>query len=228
MRIVFVRHGHPNYENDCLTPLGKQHAEAAAERLLEENIQRIYSSTCGRALETAAPLAEKTGLEVIRCDFMREITWGSKNGRELFHDGHPWDTADRMIAEGESLVEPDWAAREPFRDNAVVDCVEGIAKATDEWLAGLGYVRRGQYYLVEEPRWDTVAAFGHGGASTAILSHLLNLPFPFVCSHMGPDYTGITILNLSGERGTLVSPRVVMLNDAKHIRHLRIQNVYNR
>ena len=34
MRIVFVRHGHPNYENDCLTPLGKQHAEAAAERLL--------------------------------------------------------------------------------------------------------------------------------------------------------------------------------------------------
>lgn len=81
---------------------------------------------------------------------------------------------------------------------------------------------------MEEPRRDTVAAFGHGGASTAILSHLLNLPFPFVCSHMGPDYTGITILNLSGEKGALVSPRIVMLNDAKHIRHLRVQNVYNR
>ena len=82
MRIVFVRHGHPNYENDCLTPLGRQHAEAAAERLMEENIQRIYSSTCGRALETAAPLAAKTGLEVIHCDFMRRTPCRAGLGAE--------------------------------------------------------------------------------------------------------------------------------------------------
>ena len=34
MRILFVRHGHPNYEKDCLTELGHLHAEAAAKRLL--------------------------------------------------------------------------------------------------------------------------------------------------------------------------------------------------
>ncbi len=26
MRIIFVRHGHPNYERDCLTELGVKHA----------------------------------------------------------------------------------------------------------------------------------------------------------------------------------------------------------
>ena len=35
MRILFVRHGHPNYEKDCLTDLGHLHAAAAAERLSE-------------------------------------------------------------------------------------------------------------------------------------------------------------------------------------------------
>ncbi len=33
MRIIFVRHGEPNYELDCLTETGKKQAEAAARRL---------------------------------------------------------------------------------------------------------------------------------------------------------------------------------------------------
>ena len=30
MKIIFVRHGHPNYQLDCLTELGHPQAEAAA------------------------------------------------------------------------------------------------------------------------------------------------------------------------------------------------------
>ena len=47
MRIIFVRHGHPNYVDDCLTELGHKHAAAAAERLTDEGISEIYSSTWG-------------------------------------------------------------------------------------------------------------------------------------------------------------------------------------
>ena len=43
MRIVFVRHGEPDYEHDCLTPAGREQALAAAERLKEENIEEICS-----------------------------------------------------------------------------------------------------------------------------------------------------------------------------------------
>lgn len=38
MRLILVRHGHPNYEIDCLTELGHLQAEAAAERLCSEGI----------------------------------------------------------------------------------------------------------------------------------------------------------------------------------------------
>ena len=41
MRIVFVRHGEPNYELDCLTENGKIHAAKAAERLKEEGIEEM-------------------------------------------------------------------------------------------------------------------------------------------------------------------------------------------
>ena len=38
MRIIFVRHGEPDYEKDCLTETGKLQAEAAARRLEREGI----------------------------------------------------------------------------------------------------------------------------------------------------------------------------------------------
>ena len=228
MRIIFVRHGHPDYAHDCLTQLGRQHAAAAALRLQDEGIEAIYSSTHGRAMETASHLADALHLPVTGCDFMREINWGSVDGEPLFADGHPWDTADRMVAQGESLMDPDWQNSETFRRNRVVQCVEKVAAGTDAWLATLGYIREGLYYRAGKDTKRTIAAFGHGGASTAILAHLFNLPFPFVTSTMGPDYTGITIVELPDVEGALVKPRLEMLNDARHIRELTVENYFGK
>ena len=228
MRIIFVRHGHPDYAHDCLTELGKKHAAAAALRLQDEGIEAIYSSTHGRAMETASHLAEKLGLPVIGCDFLREISWGAADDAPLFADGHPWTTVDRMVAQGESLVDPDWQNSETFRRNRVVQCVEKVAAGTDAWLATLGYTREGLYYRAGKDTKRTIAAFGHGGASTAILAHLFNLPFPFVTSTMGPDYTGITIVELPDVEGALVKPRLEMLNDARHIRGLTVENYFGK
>lgn len=49
MDIYFIRHGHPNYETDSLTELGNKQAKAVSNRLKNCNIERIYSSTMGRA-----------------------------------------------------------------------------------------------------------------------------------------------------------------------------------
>lgn len=242
MRIIFVRHGHPNYELDCLTELGHLHADAAANRLADEGIEAIYSSTCGRALETAGHTARKLGLNIVKCDFMREISWGSLDAQPLAFHGHPWDTVDHMVANDESILDHDWHENEPFKCNKLVTDVEKIAVATDEWLETLGYKREGKYYRVCNCTTAgykdtdavigntnrTIAAFGHGGASAAILSHIFNLPFPFVCSVMGPDYTGITVVSFPDDKDCLITPRFEIMNDARHIATLKIANVYNR
>jgi len=73
MRIVFVRHGEPNYELDCLTPLGRKQAKAAAERLRKEEIEEIYSSPFGRAMETAQAASDALNIHPIQVlDFMHE------------------------------------------------------------------------------------------------------------------------------------------------------------
>lgn len=227
MRIIFVRHGHPNYVDDCLTELGHKHAAAAAKRLKEEGISEIYSSTCGRAYETAGYVARKYNLPIVKCEFMREISWGSVDNEPLFLDGHPWSTVDDMVAKGASILNPDWAFVEPFVRNKMVSYVENIAVAVDEWLKTLGYIREGLYYRVTGSGTNkTIAAFGHGGAGSAIFSHLFNLPYPFVCTTLNQDYTGITIVELPDTPEALVKPRFEIMNDARHIKDLRIENVY--
>lgn len=228
MRILFVRHGHPDYGRDCLTDLGHLQAAAAAERLREENIAEIYSSTCGRALETAGHTAEALGLDVVRCDFMREIHWGTSSGEPLPSDGHPWDAADLMVSEGKPLLNHSWNSEEPFLRNRLLKDYQKIAGALDAWLADFGYVRDGLYYRIREDSRKTVAAFCHGGASSVMLSHMFNLPFPFTCAAIGLDFTGITAVTLSGPAGSLVTPRFEMVNDAKHIREYRIKNIYGK
>lgn len=228
MRLIYVRHGHPNYEKDCLTELGHKHAAAAAQRLKNEGIQKIFSSSCGRAYETAGYTARELGLNVQAYDYMREIGWGTLEGEVLYHDGHPWDNADKMVLENIPLCDDRLFEKEPFCRNDVKNYVALMARESDQWLESLGYRREGNYYRCIGQPYDTVAAFGHGGASAALFSRLFNLPFLFLCHSMGLDYTGIVVIDFPHKPGELVSPRFEVFNDARHIQHLKIQNVFNR
>ena len=55
MRLLFIRHGDPDYSIDSLTPYGMKEAEALAEMLKNEKIDYMYCSPLGRerALSTA-------------------------------------------------------------------------------------------------------------------------------------------------------------------------------
>ena len=146
MRIVFVRHGEPDYAHDCLTERGRIQAKLAAERLREEWIEEIWSSPLGRARETAAETSAVLGLPVQTLDFMEEVTWGSADGAELFAGGHPWAIADEMARQGIELNRPDWRDSPYFRTNRVLDCIDRVEAGIDGWLAGYGYVREGACY----------------------------------------------------------------------------------
>lgn len=218
MRIIFVRHGHPNYRKDCLTELGQLHAAAAAERLKDEGICEIHSSSHGRAVETAQHTADKLGLSVIQHDFMREIGWGSLDGSELEHNGHPWLTVDSMVERGMDLTRTDWREVEPFCRNRTVGFVDKVEKGIDNWLRELGYEREGTFYRVVGSNTNrTVAMFSHAGASSAAMSHILSLPFPYFCKVMEMSFTSITIIELSDAQGELTMPRIEISGDSRHI-----------
>ena len=220
MRIIFVRHGEPDYERDCLTETGKRQALAAAERLREEGIGGIWSSPLGRARETAEAASRALEIPVRTLDFMREVDWGSRDGTPLFADGHPWNIADELARKGISLNDPGWRNHPYFRNNRVCDSVDRVESEIDEWLAELGYRREGPYYrcVRKDSGQKTVALFSHGGSSAAAMGHILNLPFPYACALLHLAHTGITVLRFDRVPGSKAMPRLELANDDRHIR----------
>jgi len=219
MRIVFVRHGEPDYAKDCLTERGKVQAAAAAERLRSEGIGEIWCSPMGRAQETAAAASRVLGLPVRTLDYMRELDWGSLNGEPLFADGHPWDQADELCRQGWDLTDPGWREHPFFANNRVTANADLVAEKTDEWLLSLGYERNGAYYrcLRKDDSQFTVALFSHGGSSAAAMGRILNLTFPYACGLFHLEFTGITIIRLNRNPGAQTLPCLELANDRRHL-----------
>ena len=215
MRIIFVRHGEPNYEKDCLTETGKKQAAAAAIRLEREGIEEIYASPQGRASQTAAYTAERLGLPVRTLDYMHEISWG---GPGIPQEGHPWTLSDWMISrEDFDFYREDWRQHPYFKGNAAVRYLDEISVKFDAFLREQGYRHEGTRYYCETDRQKTIALFSHGGSGACVLSHLLALPFPYVCTVMPYEFTSVIILEFPVRKGEYVHSRIELFNDAAHI-----------
>jgi probable phosphoglycerate mutase len=66
-----------------LNERGREQAERLAERLAPIPIRAIYSSSLERCVETAAPLAARTGVEVRRLESLRDVHYGRWTGRNI-------------------------------------------------------------------------------------------------------------------------------------------------
>jgi len=89
-RFIMIRHGFSvandmrrfagNFDVD-LTETGKKQAKLCAEALKKEKIDAIYSSDLKRAYDTAVPISEALGIEIIKCPELREISAGEWEGK---------------------------------------------------------------------------------------------------------------------------------------------------
>ena len=227
MKIYFIRHGHPDYKHDCLTELGEKQAKALAERLTNSGIQHIFSSTNGRAFQTASYTAEKLNLEIVPCDFMRETPWKPLTDEPVPENGNPWLVSSLFVKEGKSLCDKDWVNKEPFCKTMITTSSKHAYSKFDEVLADFGYQREGEYYRVTREDTDkTIAVFSHGGASSAVLSHMLNIPLPVFYGSLCMGCSSIIIVTLGNKYGELVCPKLNLFNDMSHAEGLTVENVY--
>ena len=147
-------HGDPH-----LSDRGRYQATLVGDRLADEPISAIYASTLTRTQQTAAPLAERTGLPVRIEPDLREVFLGEWEGgllRQKQAEEHPAAVALRANRE--------WSE------------IPG-AESNDEFSARtVGAVTR----LAEAHRDELVAAFCHGGVIGAVLGHAAGVdPFTF-------------------------------------------------
>lgn len=222
MMIYFVRHGEPIYDPDCLTEKGKVQANALSNRPELSQIDRIYSSSSTRAIQTAEPLAKKLGKEIEILDWCSEKytvkefcvdedgkrKWlsQSENCLKVFSSN---DILDR----GFKWYESDVINSEKYRNG-----MHRIMNHTYEFLTALGYEHDNDNhcYKAINPNDKRIALFAHSGFSKAFLSAVLDIPYPYLL-HFEHDYTGVTVIEFSAYNDGFAFARLLQHSDTSHL-----------
>ncbi|MFT3821218.1 MAG: histidine phosphatase family protein [Rubrivivax sp.] len=192
MRLLLIRHGRPA-EGDAADPGlradGREQAAAVAALLAQEPVTHVVSSPLRRALETAAPLAERLGLPVTVID-----GWA-----EADRHGARYRSTETLRALGAAewvkfLADPvRYVGGDPDRFNAAV--MEALA-ATMVLQGPGGTPAR-------------VAVFTHGLPINLVLAHALGLRR---LTHFPPWYGSLS--RLHGRTPADLS--VVSVNETVH------------
>ena len=219
MKLLLIRHGDPDYENDCLTPTGQREAELLAGRIAPLPIREFYVSTMGRAMATAAPTLQKTGREAVCCDWLREFQVPCARpdkGGELYHTAWDWLPQDWLA--DPILLDPfRWQENEVFARSEVPAAYDRVCAEFDGVLAEHGYVRDGLWYRAERPNNDTLAFFSHFGLSCVLMSHLMNCSPMVLWQGLAMAPTSVTVINSEERRPGIAIFRTAAAGDISHL-----------
>ena len=196
--LLIIRHALPQRvevvgraADPALAPLGHRQADALADWLEPESLAAVYSSPMTRARETAAPVAERFGLEILVEDGVAEYD----------KDSEAYIPIEELKAEGD----PRWTemlAGGYFSEDGIdpVEFQAGVVDAMER--------------IISAHQSQTVAVVCHGGVMNAYVGHVLGLEQYMVFE---PSYTGVTRVRASsrGHRS------LVTLNEHGHLRGLR-------
>ena len=91
MKLLFIRHGEPDYVHDTLTEKGWREARLLAERIAPLDVKQYYVSPLGRAQDTARPTLERAGRTAVTLDWLREFTGRVRKPNLPGQDSIAWD-----------------------------------------------------------------------------------------------------------------------------------------
>lgn len=176
MKIIFIRHGEPNYEIDSLTEKGWREAELLSKRTAKWNVTDFYCSPLGRAKDTASFTLKNAGREAEILPWLREFdapVLDPETGKRRI----PWDFLPDVLDANRDLYDHDLWTQNPIMKTGNMDeNYRVVTDGLDALLARYGYVRDGYRYHAsdETNREAVIVCFCHLGVTCVALSHLLN------------------------------------------------------
>lgn len=219
MRLLIVRHGDPNYENDCLTPEGREEAILLARRLEKEKIDFAYVSPLGRAAETAGYTLRAKGMAGETMPWLREfhvpafVFPHEPQVRDRCWDWLPQDWTTEPMFYDPKL----WRNQERMEQYEVGREYDWVCNGFDELLSRHGYEREGSLYRVTHSNHDTIALFCHLGLSCVLLSHLWGVsPMPLWHSLCMPT-SSVTVLYSEERTEGYATFRANAVGDTSHL-----------
>lgn len=223
MRLVFIRHAEPDYENNTLTPKGFREAEILSHRVVQWEVDRFYVSPLARAKLTIQPSLDKLHQEAEVRDWLREFAYMITD--PFTGQVHvPWDfmpeywTRQEQFYDRKDFWQQPVLQSNPDYEKAVMAMRQGL----DEILAGYGYHREGGYYRTEQAKTSgrdllTVVFTAHLGAICEALGYLLGIS-PLVLQEgvfLAP--TSVTVVNFEERIPGAAQARIQVMGDTRHL-----------
>ena len=192
MKIVFIRHGDPNYELDALTEKGILEAKALIPRIEKINADYYYVSPLGRARQTAQIAMERIDKEAKVLDWLREFPAVVKHICEPDPGPQCWD-----------WMPSDWAKEPSFYD---------IDHFYDHPVMKKGHVKE-----IYEDVLNHFDALLRNGIECVLLSYLINVS-PMILWHgFVASTSSVTIVNTEERQKGIASFRISHFGDTSHL-----------
>ncbi|MBQ6240780.1 MAG: histidine phosphatase family protein [Firmicutes bacterium] len=217
MKILFIRHGDPDYEHDTLTERGFEEAEILSEYLKNLPIKAFYVSPLGRAQATAAPALRKMGMTATTCDWLKEfslVLTDPVTGEKRI----PWDFKPSEWLDIPQYQDPDKWFTTPFmRTGPIEETAREVYAGFDSILASHGYRREGRWYRAERPNRDTIAFVCHFGVECLLLSYLYHVSPVLLWHYTLARTTSVTTLASEEREEGIALFRCLSYGDVSHL-----------
>ena len=219
MRLLFIRHGDPDYELDGLTEAGKIEAELLVPRMQREGVTEFFVSPLGRAKATARPTLEALGRTAVEYEWLQEfsvpVLRPDKGGAYSYV---PWDWLPADWLQDPRLLDRlHWRENEIMAAEDVGGRYDRITASFDALLSEHGYRRSGLLYAAERPNADTLAFFCHFGVTCVFLSHLMNCSPMVLWQGMCSAPSSVTTVYTEERRPGIASFRTTAFGDISHL-----------
>jgi len=219
MRLIFIRHGEPDYANDSLTEKGIREAALLAKRVATwDNITDYYVSPLGRAQLTCKYSMDEIGRTAETLDWLREFHVVMENP-STHERSIPWDFYPDYWRNQPILFDKDkWQDFELYKDTNLKEELEKVNSGLDTLLSKYGVIRDENVYRIDHENDDTtLVLFCHLGVSYVCLGHLLGISPALLWHTFFTAPTSVTVVDAEErEKGTL-NFRVQVMGDTRHL-----------
>jgi len=190
-KVLLIRHGETHFNiqkrfqgfmDSPLTEKGIAQAKLLSERLKNTHIDVIYTSSLGRAVETAALIKGDKDIKIIENDNLREMNLDRMEGyttdelmishKEQYHNF--WNDPDKFIPDGGETFE---------------ELRERISKEISK--------------IVKKHRGQTIAIVSHTVAIKSYIGYIDNLPIAQLWNPPFLHQTSLTVIDYEEGKGSI-------------------------
>ena len=225
MKLIFIRHGDPDYAHDSLTDKGKIEAKALAAYLKDKKIDYVYMSPLNRAQETASYYLKETNKEGLTEPWLKEFAYLIKHENEV---KCPWDfDVSYLNSFDEAYDNSRWKELPFFKESEVPEKYDEVVKEFDKLLAKHGYVRNGRHYDVINSNKDVLVFFCHLGVMMVLMSHLMSLPYLVLAQHICVLPTSITTFVTEERKEGIAQFRALAIGETNHLEKAGVEPAFS-